>query len=77
MHQGETNEGWTITRKKDSPVFNKTTFQINAHKFQKELDNVLLRYKNELQTKDWTDEIWINLVRKMDYVIKNCKKVEL
>ena len=77
MHQGETNEGWTITRKKDSPLFNKTTFQINAHKFQKELDNVLLRYKNELQTKDWTDEIWINLVRKMDYVIKNCKKVEL
>lgn len=77
MHQGETNEGWTITRKKERPLFNKTTFQINAHKFQRELDNVLIRYKDQLQTKDLSSEIWINLIKKMNHVIDNCKKVEL
>ena len=29
LHQGETNKGWTITRKKESPLFDKTTFQLS------------------------------------------------
>ena len=76
MHQGETNNGWTITRKHRSPLFDKTTFQINAYEFQQELNNVLLRYKSDLQTKDLSDETWVNLIKKMEHVIDNCKKVE-
>lgn len=75
LHQGETNEGWTTTRKKETPLFDKVTLRINAFKFLQGLDEVLKRYKTELEAKDWNDDIWDKLRNKMNFIIQNCQKL--
>lgn len=74
LHQGETKEGWKITREKIEPLFDCSSLTLNAYKFMQELDKVLKRYKDELETENWNDEIWINLRTKMNFVIQNCQK---
>ncbi len=74
LHQGETNEGWTITREKDTEMFDKTELKINAYRFMKNLDEVLKRYKTNLVNADWEDDLWKNLRDKLCFVITNCQK---
>jgi len=74
LHQGETNEGWTITRKKGVPMFEVSSLKINAYLFMLNLDNVLKRYKSELISADWENCAWKNLRGKLDFVIGNCQK---
>lgn len=75
LHQGETNEGWTITRKKENKMFDESTLKINAYLFMKNLEKVLKRYKSELKKVGWDDEIWEYLRNKLDFVIANCQKL--
>ena len=75
LHQGETKEGWKITRKKSKPLFDVSSLTLNAYKFMEELNKVLKRYKSKLETEDWNSEIWLKLRTKMDFVINNCQIV--
>lgn len=76
LHQGETKEGWKITRKKEKDIFDNSTLTLNAYKFMEALDIVLRRYKITLENEDWDSEIWEKLREKMNYVITNCQIVE-
>ena len=75
LHQGETNEGWTITRKRGTPIFEEATLKINAFLFMSNLNKVLQRYEAELIDADWEDDIWKNLRCKLKCVIENCQKI--
>jgi len=74
LHQGETRKGWTITRKENAKLFDKTTLRINAYLFLKNLEKVLKVYELELKKSDWNDEIWINTRNKLNMIIKNCSQ---
>jgi hypothetical protein len=73
LHQGETKKGWKLTRKDSEPLFNKNNLTINAHKFMKQLETILGDYRQELIEADWNDDIWVNLRKKLEYIIHNCK----
>jgi hypothetical protein len=74
LHQAETTGGWRITRRENSPLFDKGTLTINATKFLDRLKLYLLDYKKELETSDWDCEIWVNLKKKMSAIIRNCER---
>ncbi len=74
LHQGETKNGWTITRKKEFPLFDKDLLKINAFKFDKSLKSVLKNYYQKLKNSNWDDEIWLNFRKKMLHIICNCQK---
>lgn len=71
LHQAETNNGWRIRR--DGPLFDQETKTINATKFHDELEKALLDYCSILKQTAWDSEIWINLKKKMNSVIENCR----
>jgi hypothetical protein len=73
LHQGETKNGWRITREKDAPLFNKTEKSINAAKFFEDLRKSLEAYRDFLITSDWNDEVWVNCRKKISYIIQNCE----
>jgi hypothetical protein len=73
LHQGETTGGFSISREPKIPLFDKTTKRINAYKFLKALEAVLVIYKEQLTNHEWDSEIWDNFRRKMRFVIKHCK----
>ncbi len=72
LHQAETTGGWIIHRK--GPLFDKATRTINATKFLESQKAYLHAYQQELEQADWDDEIWVNLRRKMDSIIRNCNR---
>lgn len=75
LHQGETKNGWVITRK--SIDINPSNFQdkvINANEFMEKLKKSLEDYKDELKEADWNSETWENLRKKMNYTIELAKK---
>ena len=74
LHQGETKEGWKITRKNDAKLFDKETLTINATLFMENLRFVIEKYKNELLQLEWDSDLWINTRDKMNYIITNCQK---
>ena len=71
LHQAETTNGWRIRRK--GSLFEPTTKTINATLFHDELEKALGRYVETLKQSDWESEIWRNLRKKMDAVLKNCE----
>ena len=73
LHQGETTGGWTLTRKSDWPLLNKTKKIINVTKFMKTLSKSLKDYRDELLTADWNDPIWTHARSKLKAILKNCK----
>ncbi len=74
LHQGETKEGWTITRENGTTLFDKSSLTVNAYLFLLNMDKVLKRYESELKKANWNDIIWEKLRDKFGFVIKNCQK---
>jgi hypothetical protein len=74
LHQGETKNGWLITRETGAPIFNKTEKTINATKFFKALRKSLEAYRDLLITADWDDDdVWVNCRKKISFIIENCE----
>jgi hypothetical protein len=72
LHQGETKKGWRINRKNDTPLLEGKS--INANLFILNLKNVIRSYAAELKASDFNDSrIWTNTLRKMEYILNNCK----
>lgn len=72
LHQAETTGGWKILRK--GPLFDKQNLVINATRFLNFLKRHLNSYREELINSKWDTEVWINLRKKMESVINNCRK---
>jgi hypothetical protein len=73
LHQGETSGGWRIRR--DQPkkldLINKI---IDANHFRDDLKKEIEKYFENLTTKDWNENEWKMLFKKMKSIIKNCEK---
>jgi len=72
LHQAETTGGWRIIRK--GPLFDSNNLTINATAFLNGLEKYLNNYSDNLRSSKRNDEIWKNLRKKMDIVIKNCER---
>ena len=73
LHQGETLNGWKVTRSETAPLFDSSTKTINATKFGKQMKKVLENYRQKLEESDANTPIWECCKRKLNYVINNCK----
>lgn len=70
LHNAETKDGWTITRKKNAIYFDPATKVINATKFSNRLRAVLSDYKKNLINSDFdNDEIWLNFRNRLTDLI--------
>jgi hypothetical protein len=74
LHQGETKNGWKITRKASYPIFTETEKRVNANKFLEALRKVLENYTNLLKTSSWNDEVWEKCRKKINFIINNCNE---
>lgn len=71
LHNAETKNGWTITRKKSATYFAPATKVINATKFANRLKAVLSDYKKTLLKSDFDkDVVWDNFKNRLDDLIK-------
>lgn len=71
LHNAETKNGWTITRKKNAKYFDLKTKTINATKFSNRLKATLNDYKKNLKKADFDrDDIWINFRNRLTDLIK-------
>jgi hypothetical protein len=67
LHNGETRNGWTITRKQNKPLFNAKTKEVNATKFANELKLVLRDYARKLKKNDFdSSDIWDNFKKRLN-----------
>lgn len=73
LHQGETTSGWRIRRDQSSKL-NLTDKIIDANLFRDALKLEIEDYFDSLKTKDWSSPEWMMLFKKMNAIIKNCKK---
>lgn len=65
LHNGETQNGWTITRLPKKQLFNRTEKEINAVKFAASLDKTLKEYKTKLLAADFdSDLIWQAFIKR-------------
>ena len=72
LHQGETKKGWRINRKSDTDL--RKVKNINAQLFISNLKLVIQNYATDLKQSDFDDSIiWENALKKMNYIIENCK----
>lgn len=69
LHQAESTNGWKIRR--DGELVNKTDKIINATRFLKALELELNDYLTLLNDSNFTDQIWINLFKKIEFIIDN------
>jgi len=72
LHQGETKNGWTITRKNGLPLFDGKK-QINAEKFSRALNKSLAAYCRDLEQMAWNDPLWDRCRDKMKFIVQNCR----
>lgn len=73
LHQGETKKGWRINRKNDTKLLHDIK-NINAQLFISNLKLVIQNYATDLKQSDFDDSIiWENALKKMNYIIENCK----
>ncbi|CAG1769921.1 hypothetical protein BAC3_00648 [uncultured bacterium] len=75
MHQGETTNGWRISRKLHT-LFDSPSKTIDATRFLKEMENSLLDYCATLEKAAWNSQQWKNLRKKMKSVCDNTKQKE-
>ena len=73
LHQGETTGGWRI-RRDQSKKLDLTNKIIDANHFRNDLKREIETYFDDLSSKDWSDNEWEMLSKKMKSIIKNCKK---
>jgi hypothetical protein len=69
LHSGETKGGWRIRR--EGKLFNTTTKTINANYFFRHVENSIFEYRKILESTDWNEEIWKNLLKKINHIICN------
>jgi hypothetical protein len=69
LHQGETKNGWSITRGGKVLLNAK---QIDATIFLHRLEKSLKEYVRLLKTDSWESRTWIKFRKKMSTVISNC-----
>lgn len=72
LHQGETTGGWKIRRDQKQKL-NKEHKIIDANYFRNALKKEIEKYFNDLMLKDWNDDEWKMLTKKMKHIIENCK----
>jgi hypothetical protein len=72
LHQGETTNGWTITRKKSAPVFQSGALIIHAPKFNRVLKTAVEQYSAALEKAALSDDLWKNFLKKMNATAKAC-----
>jgi hypothetical protein len=75
LHQGETANGWKITRDSRGRVDGKTLVDgktINAVEFGNRLEKCLQDYRATLNRAEWDSELWDNLRTKMRKIIDHC-----
>lgn len=70
LHQGETKGKYTVTRNSSNML---NGDQINAHRFHKELKNLLCTYRDELKGIEWVDGKWDSCRMKIQHIIDNTK----
>lgn len=73
LHQGETTGGWRIQRKLKQKLDLKNKI-IDANHFRNDLKKEIEDYFDSLTVKDWNTNEWKMLIKKMNSIIKNCKK---
>lgn len=72
LHNGETRNGWRITRKATNPYFDPATKTLNAYKFSSMLKKTLENYRTVLQNSDFdNDDIWITFKNRLNDLISN------
>lgn len=71
LHQAETTNAWRILR--TGKILDKNNKTINAEIFVKALEKSLEDYKNVLHNSNFTELIWQNALRKIQYICENCK----
>lgn len=69
LHQGETTGGWRIRR--DEDLLNGKT--INANRFLEKMIKEVGMYCDKLKEDEFDSVLWKNCMKKMDFIIKNCK----
>lgn len=70
LHNGETRNGWKITRKSNIPYFEPTTKTVNAYKFSVLMKKTLENYRKQLIVSNFdNDEIWINFKNRLNDII--------
>jgi hypothetical protein len=69
LHQAETTGGWRI-RRSGNIVCDKSKI-INATKFMKALESELEHYLAALKKKELSDPLWVNLMKKVDFIANN------
>jgi hypothetical protein len=72
MHQGETTQGWTITRKAGAQLFDPASLTVHAVKFNRVLGVAVDQYSKTLGTIALSDGLWENFIKKMNATIKAC-----
>lgn len=70
LHQGETKGKYTITRSGQNLLKDE---KIDAYLFHKSLKDLLMSYKNDLETKNWDNEMWDACRQKIRHIINNEK----
>lgn len=73
LHQAETTGGWRISRNAVDPIFSKNEKVINSNKFFKSLKTCLKHYTEELEKSNFNSIIWINALKKIEFICKNCE----
>jgi hypothetical protein len=78
LHQGETKNGFLITRDNTYPICDMKAKRINATKFLAATNNFIDEYVSELKSNatKWDSEIWDNCRRKLRGIINNTRKHE-
>jgi hypothetical protein len=71
LHQAQTHGRFRILRK--GAVFDEAKKSINASTFLKNLKSIVEGYVTELRASDMNDDIWVNALRKIEYI---CETIE-
>lgn len=72
LHQGETTQGWTITRKAAASLFEPASLAIHATKFNRILGTAIDQYSKALATSALSEDVWKNFLKKMNATVKVC-----
>jgi len=72
LHQGETTEGWRITRE-GKKLLNEKDRLIDAYIFGQRMTSNLNRYRESLKASGWDSEKWCKFRVKMEKIVANTK----
>jgi len=73
LHQGETYGGWRITRRGNLLIDSENRI-LNANLLLGAVEKALVDYTSRLKELDQDDLLWMNLRKKMEFIINHCEK---